>query len=45
MALSCGVDLVLELPTAFSVRSAGYFASGAVQTLAATGEKADLCQT
>lgn len=37
MALSCGVDLVLELPTAFSVRSAGYFASGAVQTLAATG--------
>ena len=37
MALSCGVDLVLELPTAFAVRSAGYFASGSVQTLAATG--------
>lgn len=37
MALQCGVDLVLELPVAFAVRSAGYFASGAVQTLAATG--------
>ena len=37
LALTSGVDLVLELPTAFSVRSAAYFASGAVQTLAATG--------
>ncbi len=37
MALACGVDLVLELPAAFAVRSAAYFASGAVQTLAATG--------
>lgn len=37
MALRSGIDLVLELPTAFSVRSAGYFAAGAVQTLAATG--------
>ena len=37
MALHCGVDLVLELPAAFAVRSAGYFARGAVLSLAATG--------
>ena len=37
MALRSGVDLVLELPTVFAVRSAGYFAQGAVETLAATG--------
>lgn len=37
MALRCGVDLVLELPTAFAVRSAAQFAQGAVLTLAATG--------
>ena len=37
MALRCGVDLVLELPVAFAVRSAGYFAKGAVLSLAATG--------
>ncbi|MBR5318886.1 MAG: nucleotidyltransferase [Peptococcaceae bacterium] len=37
MALRSGADLVLELPAAFAVRSAGYFAQGAVQTLAATG--------
>ena len=37
MALTSGADLVLELPAAFAVRSASYFASGAVQTLAAAG--------
>lgn len=37
MALTSGADLVLELPAAFATRSAGYFASGAVQILAATG--------
>lgn len=37
MALRCGVDLVLELPAAFAVRSAGYFAQGAILSLAATG--------
>lgn len=37
MALRSGVDLVLELPTAFAVRSAGYFARGSVLSLAATG--------
>ncbi len=36
-ALLGGVDLVLELPTTFATRSAGYFARGAVLTLAATG--------
>lgn len=38
-ALACanGVDLVLELPCAFSLRSAQYFAQGAVQALQATG--------
>lgn len=38
-ALACanGADLVLELPCAFSLRSAQYFAQGAVQALLATG--------
>ena len=36
-ALQGGADLVLELPTAFATRSAGYFARGAVLTLTATG--------
>ncbi len=36
-ALYGGADLVLELPTAFATRSAGYFAEGAVLTLASTG--------
>lgn len=37
LALHGGVDLVLELPVTFAVRSAGYFADGAVRSLAATG--------
>jgi len=37
MALKAGVDLVLELPTAFSCRSAYWFASGSIKSLAATG--------
>ncbi len=36
-ALRGGVDLVLELPVAFAVRSAGHFARGAVRTLEACG--------
>ncbi|NLW25502.1 MAG: nucleotidyltransferase [Clostridia bacterium] len=36
-ALRNGIDLVLELPVAFSSRSAMWFASGGVQSLAATG--------
>jgi predicted nucleotidyltransferase len=37
MALSCGVNLVLELPCAFSCRNAGIFADAAIDTLAGTG--------
>ncbi|WP_028595625.1 nucleotidyltransferase [Paenibacillus assamensis] len=37
MALANGVDLVLELPTAYAVQPAEWFAHGAVATLAATG--------
>jgi predicted nucleotidyltransferase len=37
MALSCGTDLVLELPSAFSSHNAGVFANAAVDILAATG--------
>ena len=36
-AVNCGVDVVFELPTVFSCRSAEFFAVGAVQLLAATG--------
>lgn len=36
MALSCGVDLALELPVTFSAHNAGVFANGAVDILAAT---------
>ena len=37
MALSCGVDLALELPVAFSSHNAGPFGNAAVDILAATG--------
>lgn len=37
LAVQNGIDLVLELPVNFSLRSAQYFASGAVQLLNATG--------
>lgn len=37
LAVENGATLVLELPTAFSLRSAQFFASGGVQLLAATG--------
>lgn len=36
MALSCGVDLVLELPAVFSSHNAGLFANGAVDIIAAS---------
>lgn len=42
LACANGVDLVLELPCAFSLRSAQYFAQGAVRTLEATGCVASL---
>ena len=37
MAVRCGLDLVIELPFCFAVRSAWYFARGAVNLLAQTG--------
>jgi len=37
MAVHAGVDLVLLLPAWYTLRSADYFAAGAVKTLAATG--------
>jgi len=37
MAVRSGADLVLLLPTWYSLHSADYFAAGAVKTLAATG--------
>lgn len=37
MALRCGADLVLELPTLWATASAEYFAQGGVQLLANTG--------
>ena len=43
MALSCGADLVLELPTRFACASAEYFASGAVSVLNRLGCVDYLC--
>lgn len=37
LAVENGIDLVLELPTAFSLRSAEFFARGAVHIMEATG--------
>ncbi|MEN6460301.1 MAG: nucleotidyltransferase [Syntrophomonas sp.] len=37
MALQSGIDLVIELPFSFAVRSAYYFARGAIQLLTRTG--------
>ncbi len=42
-ALASGVSLVIELPTIFATGSAGYFASGAVRALSATGVCNHLC--
>ena len=43
MAVHAGVDLVVLLPAWYSLRSADYFAAGAVKTLAATGIVDTLC--
>ncbi|MDK8180781.1 nucleotidyltransferase [Paenibacillus sp. UMB4589-SE434] len=43
MALAQGVDLVLELPVAYAVQPAEWFAHGAVATLHATGVVDALC--
>lgn len=43
LAVRCGADLVLELPCAFTLRSAEHFAAGGVSLLAATGCVSTLC--
>lgn len=43
LAVRCGADLVLELPCAFTLRSAEHFAVGGVSLLAATGCVSALC--
>ena len=43
MALSCGADLVLELPVYYSLGSAEFFASGAVSILDSLGVIDHLC--
>ncbi|WP_276948482.1 nucleotidyltransferase [Acetatifactor muris] len=43
MALRCGADLVLELPTLYAVSSAEYFAGGAVTLLDQLGVVTHLC--
>ena len=43
LAVQCGADLVLELPCAFTLRSAEHFAVGGISLLAATGCVNTLC--
>jgi predicted nucleotidyltransferase len=43
MAVRGGVDLILELPTVFAVRSAQYFAEGGIRLLASLGIVKYLC--
>lgn len=43
LAVQAGVDLVIELPTVFSVRSAQYFATGGIQLLDRLGVVEHVC--
>ena len=43
MAISCGVDLVIELPSVYACNSAEFFAYGAVKILDSLGIVDDLC--
>jgi len=43
MAVACGVDLVIELPVVFAVRSAQYFATGAISLLGRLGVVNHVC--
>lgn len=43
MAVRGGVDLLLELPTAFALRSAQYFATGGIQLLQSLGIVSHIC--
>jgi len=43
MAVNAGVDLVIELPTVFAVRSAQHFATGSLRLLNALGVVKEVC--
>lgn len=43
MAVHSGIDLVIELPAAFAIRSAQYFASGSIRLLHQLGIVSHLC--
>lgn len=43
MAVTAGVDLIIELPTVFAVRSAQFFAEGAVRLLSSLGLVTHIC--
>jgi predicted nucleotidyltransferase len=43
LAVEAGVDLIIELPTVFSVRSAQYFATGGIQLLSRLGIVKHVC--
>ena len=43
MAIRGGVDLIIELPTVFTVRSAQYFAAGGVRLLQSLGLVSHIC--
>ncbi|MBP2625665.1 MAG: hypothetical protein H6Q68_376 [Firmicutes bacterium] len=43
MAIRGGVDLIIELPTAFVVRSAQYFATGGIRLLNSLGVVSHIC--
>lgn len=43
MAILGGVDLIIELPTVFAVRSAQYFATGGIRLLHALGVVSHVC--
>ena len=40
MALAAGIDLIIELPVHFAVRSSGFFAHGAIKLLSLAGAQA-----
>ncbi|HWR43222.1 nucleotidyltransferase [Sporomusa sp.] len=43
MAVKAGVDLIIELPAVFTVRSAQYFATGGIQLLGRLGIVSHIC--
>lgn len=43
MAVTAGIDLIIELPTVFAVRSAQYFATGGIQLISRLGVIEHVC--